>query len=125
MRTIEEFRARHLETLRGALERPAMYGGDATGTSLLLRTILFDLCYIDEREAAWDDTAKYMSGNRGVVGHFEYQVKQCRFPSFTNEVASTYAEVAYHLGYFMPSRLLTADELSAVRKAVEWRRRDH
>lgn len=125
MRTIEEFRARQIETLRNALVWPGMYGGSAEGIAKLLEAILADLCYIDEREADWDATGQYRTGNRGVLGQFEYQFRRRGFLFFTNEVTSTYAEIAFHLGYFTPARLLTRDEMWALAKTVEWRWRDH
>jgi hypothetical protein len=125
MRTIEEFRLRHLETLGRALERPGMYGGDSSGTARLLEWFLTDLCYIDEREADWDATAQYRMGNLSVFGHFRYQSKRFRLQDFTNEIASAYAEIACCLGYFTPKRLLAPDEFESVTNTVKWRWRDH
>jgi hypothetical protein len=126
MRTIEEFRARHLETLSGVLHRPGMWSGGVEATADCLLRLLRDLVFIDEREAVWEteDVGKYMTGNRGVVGHFAYQFKGRLPHSFVNEVASAYAEIAFYLGYFTPARLLTRDEMSAVAETVEWRWRD-
>ena len=111
MRTVEEIRARHLDMVRHAVKRPSMWGGNAFGTELLLRGLLEDLCYIDDRDEDWSGaSARFLRGCRRVCGQLEFQ--ELPFPDFVSEVASTYAEVAFNLGYLNPSRLLTGGEMS-------------
>ena len=109
MRSIEEFRNRQLEMLPHALKRPAMYGGNAPGIALSLGSLLWDLCWIDERENDWEEFKETdLKGSRGVLGQFEYQHFQ--IPDYIAEVASTYAQVAHKLDYFQPDRVLNATE---------------
>jgi hypothetical protein len=51
IRTVEEIRSRRIESLKGALERPLIWGGAAFGAELLIRSIIHDLLFIDERES--------------------------------------------------------------------------
>jgi hypothetical protein len=118
MRTIEQFRDRLLEDLRRALEHPAMFGGNAGGVEQYFRNVLDDLSFIDEREkelAALQETL--LTGSYGVNGQFFYQAL---FElDYINEVTSVYAQAAYVLGFFQPSRLLSKSELVDLRQSID------
>jgi hypothetical protein len=118
VRTIEEFKARHVETLSDAIKRPGMYGGDSSGVDLHLRMLLEDLCFIDERDA---DAAIYQPlkerhlwSSVGIRGPFS---RVFHFADdFENELASVYGEMAFRLGYITPTRLLSCIELERIKR---------
>jgi hypothetical protein len=106
MKTVEECRARLLSALELALERPGLYVGSDQCADQFFCKLLNDLSWIDERE---DDYRalfhSILKGARLVVGQFYFQ--NFRFPGMAcNEIASTYAEAAYQLGYFNPNHIL-------------------
>ena len=118
MRTVADIRDRLLEDLRFTVWRPSMRGGNADGTEPLLLHLLDTLCFIDGRQREWDTArSTFVQGCHWVRGHFEFQHRL--FPHFVNEVASVYAEVAFNLGYFRPSRLLTEAEMSRLSADVK------
>jgi hypothetical protein len=117
MRTIEEIYNRDLQLLLAALKRPRLYGGSAGGIRFLLRRLLDDLLFIDNRETDWQDIAgRYLMGCADVYGQLDFQ--HLPFPDYVNEVASTYAEVAFALGYFTPERLLSEEEMDRLNSAM-------
>lgn len=117
MRTIEEFRERILADLPHALKRPQMFGGNAFGAELYFRHVLHDLCFIDEREPEMTVLRqKYLHGPLGVRGQFAYQ--DVFDSDFINEATSTFAQVAFILGYFTPSRLLSRSEWIELNDAI-------
>lgn len=118
MRTIDDFRKRQIEVLRGALERPAMYCPTEFGAEMFLGYLLHDLCWIDEREQEWDKiNEKFLWSDRRVVGQLQYQAVV--MPDYDGEVTSTYAQVAHVLGYFRPVRLLTRSEWTDLRLSLD------
>lgn len=79
--------------------RSGMWALDGRGMDLSLRTLLDDLCFIDERPAdsqlVYDQLRRY--GKLGVAGPFESTFGQER--RFYSEVASVFAEQLRRLGY--------------------------
>lgn len=132
MRSAEEVRNRLLERLKGAILRPSMYGGDASGVELLMVNLLADLCYIDEREAEWLKARERLEtrgqfGCAGVAGSFLNRVSVKG--EFADEVASVYAAEAHRLGLLEVDPALTDAEfrrlcrgLRAVCREKDWRR---
>lgn len=118
MRTAAEFRERQLKTLAMALKRPSMFCGYGGAADNYFGDMLRDLSWIDAREEVFDSVAsQLLRGSLRVFGQFRYQ--NLEMPeNFCNEIASTYAEVAFILGYFTPRRLLTEKEFSALQSDI-------
>ena len=108
MRTAAEFRDRQLELLASSLQRPGMFCG--SHGDLYFGKILRDLIWLDERsESQVDHALSLLWGALQVFGQLDYQ----GFPQpdqFASEVASTYTQAAFRLGYYSPKRLLTREE---------------
>jgi hypothetical protein len=118
MIAVVEIRNRLLERLRYTVWRPMMGAGNIDATETLLLHLLDTLCFIDGREEEWATAGStYLTGCRGVRGHFEFQHRP--FPDFVNEVASVYAEVAFSLGYYRPAHLLSEEAMARVNATVE------
>src|SRR5262245_5787565 len=117
MREVGEIRERLIEDLQFTVWRPSMRAWPAEGVELLLKHLLSTLCFIDEREKAWEAAGIFRQGCRGVCGQFDFQHRP--FPPYLNEVASVYAEAAFSLGYFTPGRLLSKAEMSRLRDEVD------
>lgn len=108
MRTAEEFRSRQMETLARSLQRPGFYCG--WYGDLFYGEILRDLMWLENRpESDSDCVGRMLGGSRGVFGQFHFQ-NHVAVDGFQNEIASTFAEAAYRLGYYVPKRLLTDQE---------------
>jgi len=117
MRTILEFRDYLLGDLDETLKRPIAAGGTAWGIFVCLRNVLSELCFIDERESDWKVVKEeYLCGPQGIVGQFECQ--RLFATDFVNEVASVFAEVAFHMNYFRPSRLLDRREWNELKDSL-------
>jgi hypothetical protein len=120
MRTAEEIKSKKIEWLEGALRRPRMYGGNDSGVEMVLRDLLGDLCFIDEREAELDAVFQEW--------HERELQRACRpnhvfrerlaVDDVSNEVASVYAHAAARLGYYEPARRLTPAEWKALRHGL-------
>ena len=126
MRSAEEIRAGKLSTLQSVLVRPGMWGGGFMYEAAV-RGVLQDLAFIDEREPQLereidDLRAQRLCSNTGVQGVLA-QLDEDEWV-VTHRTASVYARVAAQLGYFQPSRRLTAQEwVRAKRDASAWARR--
>lgn len=119
MRTAEEFRLRQINSLPIALQRPGMHCGSGESADLYYSTILLDLCWIDDRESEFATVSRdLLHGCRRVFGQFYFQ--QLAIPDhFGNEIASTYAQAAYRLGYYKPIRVLTDSEFDELRNSID------
>lgn len=125
MRTAEQYRNRQLETLPLALQRPAFFCGSQG--DLFYGTIIRDLVWLEERPQAETDHAfSLLKGCRRVFGQFWFQ-NQNAPDQYENEVASTYAQVAFRLGYYTPDRLLTTSEFRQLASILDsdFFQRDH
>ena len=117
MRSIEQFRDHVLKSLPLALKHPQFFGGHAAGVEQHFRHVLSDLCFIDEREGEFDALKKtLLDGSHGVNGQFRFQ--ELFELDYRFEVASTYAQAAYTLDYFRPSRLLAKHEIADLRQSI-------
>jgi hypothetical protein len=117
MRSIEEFKKRQLETLPLALARPSMWCGHF-GADDCFRSMLSDLCWIDNREVDWKRAqGRFLWGSGGVLGQLTDQ--PIVIPEYHNEVASSYSEIAHALGYFQPARRLSGSEWADLRNALD------
>ena len=119
MRTTDEFRKRQIDMLPLALQRPGMFCGSGEKADLYYSMILSDLCWLDERETAWKTIGReLLHGAMRVYGQFFYQ--HLAIPDgFLNEIASTYAQVAYRLGYYHPERVLTECEFQELNDGID------
>jgi hypothetical protein len=81
--------------------------------------LLSDLCWLTEHEDNFQLVRSQLLRNaRRVYGQFFDQ--RLNIPdSYTNEIASTYAEAAFRLGFFPPQRLLMVDELQQLRASID------
>jgi hypothetical protein len=85
--------------LAKALQRPGFFCGGCG-----------DLMWIEERPESDRDCVGYMlGGSLGVFGQFHFQ-HHVAVDQFMNEVASTFAEASFRLGYYNPKRLLNERE---------------
>lgn len=117
MRTIEEYRKRQLERLPFALARPGMHCPQDFAPDRHFWSILSDLCWIDEREAEWDRVEKKCLWRCSrVIGQLHDQ-PVC-MPEYLNEITSTWAQIAWVLGYFRPERLLTLAEWNSLKSSL-------
>ncbi len=119
MRTAEEFRLRQITRLPLALQRPGMHCGSGESADLYYSTILLDLCWIDDRESDFATVSRdLLHGCRSVFGQLHYQ--QLAIPDhYGNEIASTYAQAAYRLGYYAPIRVLADGEFQELRDSLD------
>jgi hypothetical protein len=118
MRNAEEFRTRQIDLLASALHRPGGFCGSGESADLYFSTILSDLCWIDDRESDFAPVCHdLLHGCRRVFGQFYFQ--QLSIPDhFANEIASTYAQAAYRLGYYKPMRVLIDSEFEELRNSI-------
>lgn len=119
MRTTEEFRELQIDRLRRALQRPGFFCGSGQSMDLFYSMILSDLCWLDERESDFAAVAReLLRGSLGVYGQYFYQ--HLSIPNqFGNEIASTYAQAAYRLGYYKPERVLAEDEFEELKGNID------
>lgn len=119
MRTAEEFRQHRIDTLPHALQRPVFFCGDGQSADVYYTMILSDLCWLDEREADFATVvSELLHGSMRVYGQFFYQY--LTIPDrFANEIASTYAQAAFRLGYYSPERLLTESEFEQLERSID------
>jgi hypothetical protein len=80
------------------MKRTGMYASTGREMQLLASQLLADLCFLDERDADWEQEQSRLRsyGKLGVTGPFETLFGSLRCQA---EVASVYAEVFYRLGY--------------------------
>ncbi|MFI7699986.1 hypothetical protein [Nonomuraea sp. NPDC049480] len=100
MRSAIELRTRWLETIPLVIVRAGMYARDGREMETVGRTLLENLCFIDEREddfAAIDRMFADRYGKHGVHGPFAAMFGADR--RCVEEVASVYAEHFHRLGY--------------------------
>ena len=120
MRTIEEFRELMIAVLHESLHRPAFYCCVGRTADSFYSQIISQLCWIDEREAEFRHLTVHdgmLGGPMGVYGQFFDQ--HLSIPDrFSNEIASTYAQAAYRLGYFSPERVLAEKEFDKLKLAL-------
>lgn len=110
MRTAGEYRDRQLEMLARALQRPGMFCGNVG--DLFFGEVIRDLLWLEERPVSDSDcVSKLLGGSLGVYGQLHYQHHE-EPDLYQNEVASTFAEAAYRLGYLNPKNVLAADQYS-------------
>lgn len=119
MRTIEEFREATIDDLRSSLRRPAFFGCVGRTADIYYSQILSQLCWLDEREADFASLiAGMLHGAMRVYGQFFDQ--HLNIPDrFSNEIASTYAQAAYRLGYYTPVRILTEEEFDELKTTID------
>ena len=128
MKTADEIRAYLLANLEAMLARPSMYGTNSGLESTILDR-LRDLCFVDDRTPMFDRALDDMRRRNeflstGVVGAFRY-FHLAKTEDVTDEVASVYAAVAFRLGYFRPSRLLTSSEWNKLNERLPlWMKED-
>ena len=112
MRAIEEMHRRKLELVEFMLTRPGMFGS-GRALELAYRTEFGDIAFIEERETELEAAYTEWERNgyrtcRGFTGAFETT------PPFdehaTDELALTFAEIAWQMGWITLPRLLSADE---------------
>lgn len=117
MRTAEEFRERKLQMLPRALQRPGFFCGNAG--DLFFAEIFRDLLWLEERDSDFQHfVGSLLGGSMGVFGQFYYQCRNG--PNlYENEIASTFAEAAFRLSYFTPSRLLTITEFDSLHAQLD------
>jgi hypothetical protein len=119
MRTAEEFRQHRVDTLPLALQRPAFFCGHGQSADLYYSMILDDLCWLDERETDFEVVVReLLHGSMRVYGQFFFQ--HLTIPDgFSNEIASTYAQAAFRLGYYSPERLLSVGEFEQLNRSID------
>jgi hypothetical protein len=133
MRTIDEFRKHKLKFLKDAIRRPGLFGDPDVWCDYLLR----DLCYIDQHEVKlkleWNKLKMQKRfGCLGLSTPFQQLLGGRDFgnSAFNDEVASIYAEMAYHLGYLNVERTLSDTEYTVLSgqlqqfKKGKWRQSD-
>ncbi|GIH07855.1 hypothetical protein Rhe02_59220 [Rhizocola hellebori] len=102
-----------------------MYAADGRAYDVQARTLLADLCFLDEREADQDSVDQVIDGygKFGVVGPFT-----ALFGSegrYVEEVASVFAEQFHRLGYLAVDRTLSKDAWSELMAGVRERFNEH
>lgn len=116
MRTAEDFRLRLLDSLQVGLTRPTFFGGSG---DFGLWGLLSDLCWLEEREADFDKVCgQLLHGCMRVYGQFYFQHKSIP-DGFANEIASTYAEAAYRLGFLQSATLLSPESFAQLSAALD------
>jgi hypothetical protein len=86
--------------------RPGMYAVDGRAYDIQARTLLADLCFLDERDADKDSVHQALRGygKLGVIGPFTALFGQD--DRYVDEVASVFAEQFHRLGYLAVDRTL-------------------
>jgi|SRR5215467_11017673 len=110
MRSAAELRQRWLETVSNMIMRPGMYASSGHQFDAMARTLLGDLCFLDDRDQDLKavETVLHSFGKLGVAGPFIALFgEEC---TCVAEVASVFAEQFHRLGYLSLSRLLAGDE---------------
>ncbi|GAA4082576.1 hypothetical protein [Nonomuraea soli] len=109
MRSAIELRERWLETVPLILVRAGMYACDGREMETVSRTLLENLCFVDEREDECAAVSRMLGaryGKYGVQGPFAAMFgagSRC-----VEEVASVYAEQFHRLGFLQVTRRLDA-----------------
>jgi len=112
MRTLSQIRDRAQQGLQFMLTRPSMFGTDSSyeGT---VRSQLLDLAFIDDRDADLQAAFDQLRADGLFTALGTYGALAAALggqSDYTNELASIYARVAAHMGYFEPARRLTPEE---------------
>src|SRR5262245_17591121 len=99
MRSADELRQRWLDQVPRMLARPGMWAHEGSGFDITARTLLGDLCFLDDRDQDLDAVHVVLRsfGKLGVAGPFTALFGE--EPTCVAEVASVYAEQFHCLGY--------------------------
>lgn len=98
-----------------------MYGGNAMGVELVFRTLLGDLCFVDERESELREELERLRypGLYGPTGTHGALREHIRGPGDRGEeVGSVFLGIADRLGYVQPDRRLSTAEWKAMRTGL-------
>lgn len=118
MRTSEEFHKRRLDMLLHALQRPSIYCGTYHCADLFFGMVLSDLSWLDERESELAAIQRQLlHGSLRVYGQFVFQHLK-KPDEFVNEIASTYAQAAYRLGFYKPTLLLNDADFHHLKSSI-------
>ncbi len=117
---MEEVRQRWLSEVPGLFARPEMFARGGREMESVAGRRLRDLCFLDERDAEYEQVAETLRGfgKFGVHGPFASVFGQEH--KYTAEVASVYAEHYHRLGYLTVSRLLDSAEWSPMASLADW-----
>jgi transposase InsO family protein len=117
----DDLRLRWLEMLPRFVTRPGMYAVDGRAYDIQARTLLADLCFLDERDADKDSVHHALRGygKLGVIGPFTALFGQD--DRYVDEVASVFAEQFHRLGYLAVDRTLDPADWSDLRAGLHQR----
>lgn len=106
MRSATDLRQRWLEELPALLTQSGLYATNGRDMQAIGRSMLGDLCYVDERDKDYEEVLRVLGGfgTLGVNGPFAALFG--RDGQYTPEVASVLAEQFHRLGYLDVNRLL-------------------
>ncbi|GAA3119908.1 hypothetical protein GCM10010466_08440 [Planomonospora alba] len=107
MRSATELRQRWLETIPRVMARTRMYARDGREMETVGRTLLENLCFVDERDDDFAAVGGMFAGRYGEFGvHGPFAAMFGRDRGCVEEVASVYAEQFHRLGYLEVGRVL-------------------
>lgn len=110
MRSAEDLRRRWLDLVPRMMTRPDMWTNQGPAFDVMARTLLADLCFLDERDADQQAVGEVLRGygKLGVAGPFiaVFGAERTCVP----EVASVYAEQFHRLGYLDVGRVVDRAE---------------